>query len=146
MRARSTLTDNKVGGLFRAPSPDVSDQTFPGPEYDFFLWGEQNPLPARSSPGIFEDSFGVPVPMLEFSKKFYFPSLEYSKIVRCTCSQTGVFREMFSFPAWNYPGFPGISKQEKSASSWIRSDDLLNIEQMSYLFTTSSVLLQRILF
>jgi hypothetical protein len=34
----STVT--KVNGLFQAPSPDVSDQTFPGPEYDFFLWAE----------------------------------------------------------------------------------------------------------
>jgi len=30
--------------------------------------------------------------MLEFSKKFYFPSPEYSKTGRCTCSQTGLFR------------------------------------------------------
>jgi hypothetical protein len=30
--------------------------------------------------------------MLEFSKKFYFPSPEYSKTVRRTCSQTGLFR------------------------------------------------------
>jgi hypothetical protein len=45
---------------------------------------------------------------------------------------------MFSYPAWKYPGLPGISKQEKSASSWIRSTDLLDTKQMSYLYTTSS--------
>jgi hypothetical protein len=43
------------------PSPDVSDQTFPGPEYDLL------PLPVRSSPGIFENSFVVPVLRPEFS-------------------------------------------------------------------------------
>jgi hypothetical protein len=36
----STCTVTKVNGLFQAPSPDVSDQTFPGAEYDFFLWAE----------------------------------------------------------------------------------------------------------
>jgi hypothetical protein len=45
---------------------------------------------------------------------------------------------MFSFPAWNYPGLPGKSKQEKSASSWTRSTDLLNTKQMSYLYITNS--------
>jgi hypothetical protein len=45
---------------------------------------------------------------------------------------------MFSFPAWNYPGLPGNSKQEKSASSWTRSTDLLDTKQMSYLYTTNS--------
>jgi hypothetical protein len=44
---------------------------------------------------MFKNSFYVPVPRTEFSKKFYFPNPEYSKIVRCTCSQTGVFRESF---------------------------------------------------
>jgi hypothetical protein len=44
---------------------------------------------------------------------------------------------MFSFPAWNYPGLPGNSKQENPASSWTRSTDLLDTKQMSYLYTTN---------
>ncbi len=58
------------------------------------------------------------------------------------------FPGMFSFPAWNYPGLSGISKQEKSASSWIRSTDLLDNKQISYLYTTNSAehLLPRTIF
>jgi hypothetical protein len=74
--------------------------------------------------------------MLEFSKKFYFPSPEYSKTGRCTCSQTGFFWEC----SLSQPGiildFRAI-KQEKSASSWTRSTDLPDTKLKSYLYTTN---------
>ncbi len=94
------------------PSPCVSDQTFPGPEYNFLLWA------FCYSP--------------EFSRDFW-------KFVLCTCSQAvifpeiplprpGIFRNIWKwfsvlvsrpefsgivpFPSLEYLGSLGISKQE----------------------------------
>ncbi len=76
------------------PSPDVSDQTFPGPEYDLLLWAEKNPLPCRPE---FSRNFCKLVcctcSQAGIFLEILLPQPGTFKKVRCTCSQTGVFRE-----------------------------------------------------
>jgi hypothetical protein len=94
-------------------------------------------LPARSSPGIFENSFNVPVPRPEFSKKFYFPSPEFKK-------KLGVLGPRPEFSG-NIP-FPSLEvsrnsfhfQARKIADTGIRSTILLVTKQISYHYSTSS--------
>jgi hypothetical protein len=79
----STFHCNKSEWAVPGPSPDVSDHTFPGPEYDFTSVGWIKPIAS-------------PV----FSKKFW-------KLVFCTCSQAGIFLE-FYFPSLEYSRKLGV--------------------------------------
>ncbi len=109
-----SYTVTKANELFRALAWMSAIKLFLARNMIYF-WIK--PFASQSSPGIFEDSFGVPVPMLEFSKKFYFPSPEYSKTVRCTCSQTGLFRGCSLTQPGNIPDFRAyLSKKNLPAA------------------------------
>jgi hypothetical protein len=94
-------------------------------------------LPARSSPGIFENSFNVPVPRPEFSKKIQLPQPGILKNVRGTCSQTGDFREYSLSQPRSISKFLAFPSK-KSCRYWDSSTNLLVTRQMSYHYTASS--------
>jgi hypothetical protein len=85
-------TVTKVNGLFRAPARMSVIKLFLARNMIYFCGLNKTLCQPGALEGFFKTRLVYLFPCMEFSKKFYFPSPEYSKTIRCTCSQTGVFR------------------------------------------------------
>ncbi len=133
-------TDTKLNGLFRAPARVSVIKLVLARNTISFCGLNKLFAIARSSPGIFENLYCVPVPRPWFSQKFPYPDPEYSGIFEndiVFLFPDRNFLELFPFPAWNISevwAFPNKKNCHHTGSIHWSSDNQADVLPLHHQF------------